>query len=123
MMVDRSRCIGRRTADAVFGDLSDGRAGSDAVGLRHGELEHLAAVLALPGLPGHVLRMARPAGERRAGVVRGPLACAVALPASQRPGAGGCDRCGAPAVSASGAAQAADRAPAPGTRAALAGRL
>src|SRR5437899_2689373 len=33
----RSRCIGGRTADAIFGDLSDGRAGADIVGLRREE--------------------------------------------------------------------------------------
>ena len=40
-MVDRSRWFGRRTSDAVFGDLSDGRAGSHAVGLRSWPLERL----------------------------------------------------------------------------------
>src|SRR5439155_21022259 len=88
----------------------------ERVGLRHGELERLGAVPAPWGLPGHVLRLARAAPERGAGVVHRGLACAAALSPAERPGAGGCDPCGAPAVPPSGAAQAADRAAPPGAR-------
>ena len=65
MMVDRSSCIGGGIADAVYGDLSDGRADTDAVGLREGELERVGSVPTLWGLPRYVLRVAQAAGERR----------------------------------------------------------
>src|SRR6187402_440664 len=65
--------------DAVRGDLSDGAAHPDAVGIRNGELESIGALPTLWDLPGYVLRMAQPEGVRRSGMVQGPLACAAAL--------------------------------------------
>src|SRR5665811_1646602 len=121
MMVDRSICIGGRTADAVFGDLSDARARSDVVGLRERELERVGPVPPVRSLPRYVLRLAPAAGERRAGLVCGSLALAASLSAADRPGAGG-ERCfAAAAVSAFGAAQACGHARAPTARKRLAG--
>src|SRR5258708_17223203 len=106
MMVDRSKCIGGRAADAILGDLSDGRTGADADGLRHGELERVGAVPAIWGMPGHVLRMAWAARRRRAGMGQGPVARAAALSARDIGGGGGRGCRGAPALSASSAEEA-----------------
>src|SRR6516225_3718352 len=105
-MADRSRRLGRRTSDAVYGDLSDGGAGWDAGGLRRGPLERVGFVSALWGEPGHVLCLAGPAGERRDGLVLRSFARDALVSASH----GGGDRSGgrgaAAAISPSRPAQA-----------------
>src|SRR5450756_1860358 len=93
-------------ADAIQRDRSDGRTYPDAFGIRERELQRSRAVPALRGLSRHVLRMAQAEGERRSGLVRGSLACAVAVLADH----GWCD-CregdrGAAAISISGTPQA-----------------
>src|SRR5258706_58164 len=121
MMVDRSMCIGGRTSDAVFGDLSDGRAGPDAVGLRERELERVGALPPLWRMPRYVLRLAQAAGEWRGGLVCGSLACAASLFAADRSSAGGDYRCATAAISPSGTAQASGHARTSAPREHLAG--
>src|SRR5260370_18063633 len=91
--------------DAIQRDRSDGRAYPNVFGVRERELERIGVVPALRGLPRHVLRMAQAEGERRSGMVPGPLACALAVLADH----GWCDcregDCGAAAISVLGAPQ------------------
>src|SRR3984893_4587682 len=101
-MVDRSMWVGRRTSDAIQGDLSDGRADSDAFGIRHGHLEYLGLVPALRCVPRHVLCMAQAARERRGGMVYGSFARSIALSASDGGGTFGSDNFAAPALPPSG---------------------
>src|SRR5436190_4867299 len=105
-MVDRSICIGGRPADAVYRDLSNGRASSDAVGLRHRELERVGAVPAIWRMPGYVLRVATSAWGRWRGLVQRSLACAVAFAARDASRVEGCDHFDATAISPSWATQA-----------------
>src|SRR5258708_40058081 len=97
-MVDGSMWVGRRTSDAIQGDLSDGRADSDAFGIRHGQLEYFGSVPALRCVPGHVLCMAQAAREQFGGMVYGSLARPVALSASHGGGAVGSGYFAAPAL-------------------------
>src|SRR5258707_3387178 len=120
-MVDGSMWVGRRTSDAIQGDLSDGRADSDAFGIRHGQLEYFGLVPTLRCVPGHVLCMAQAAREQRGGVVYGSFARSIALSASDGDGAVGSDYFVAPSLPAFGAAQAAGNARASGSRDLLAG--
>ena len=53
----RSKGIGGRPTDAVFGDLSDGRTHPDAFGLRDWQLERVGAVPPLRRVSRHVLRL------------------------------------------------------------------
>src|SRR5712692_4166938 len=115
-MVDRSNCIGGGPADAVYRDLSNGRARSDDGGLRHWELERVGAVPAIWDLPRYVLRLAWATGERGDRLVHGSLACAAALSARNRRGVEGRDHRDATALSIYGAAQAVGEARASGAR-------
>src|ERR1700684_1035797 len=115
-MVDRSIWVGRRTSDAIQGDLSDGRADSDAFGIRHGQLEYFGLVPTLRRVPGHVLCMAQAAREQRGGMVYRSFARSVALSASDGGGAFRSHHFAAPALPVFGTAQAAGDARAPGFR-------
>src|SRR2546429_8630119 len=80
MIVDRSQDASEGgPTDAIQRDQSDGRANTDAFGVRERELERVRVVSAPRDLPRYILRMAPTERERRCGVVQGPFAFAVAV--------------------------------------------